>query len=95
MNNYHDILKDRNYRSMDDIFEPIDRVNRVYKYKNGKNKDYKGIILAIRSYSLEIYWDTRERKYRFIDSNIAFTGCSIKEIFKGNEEFTPIKKDRS
>jgi hypothetical protein len=84
---------DKNYPSLYDAFDLGDRVIRVYKDKNGKNKEYKGIVLAIDSNRIEVYWDTQDGKYRPNDMNIAFTNCPINEIFKGNEEYSPIKKD--
>ena len=63
------------------------------KDKNGKNNEYKGIILAIDNKGIEIYWDTKDGKYRPKDMDIAFTNCPINEIFKGTEDYTPIKKD--
>lgn len=85
--------KKRDYPSLLDAFDLGDRVKRVYKDKNGRNKEYKGIILAIDKKSIEIYWDSRDGKYRPDDMRIAFTNCPVNEIFKGNEEYTPIKKD--
>ena len=84
-------LKD--YPSLYDAFELGDRVKRIYKDKNGKNNEYKGIVLAIDKKSIEIYWDTKNGKYRPQDMHIAFTNCPINEIFKGTEDYTPIKKD--
>ena len=83
----------KNYPSLYDAFELGDRVKRMYKDKNGKDKEYKGIVLAIDKRSIEIYWDTKDGKYRPQDMNIAFTNCPINEIFKGTEEYTPIRRD--
>ena len=85
--------KEINYPSLYDAFDLGDRVKRIYKDKNGKNKEYKGIVLAIDNNGIEIYWDTRDGKYRPEDIEIAFTNCSINEIFQGNEKYTPIEKD--
>lgn len=85
--------KNKNYPSLYDAFGLGDRVKRIYKDKNGKNKEYKGIILAIDDNGIEIYWDTRDGKYRPNDMGIAFTNCPINEIFRGNEKYTPIEKD--
>lgn len=87
--------KIKNYPSLYDIFELGDRVKRVYKDKNGKNKEYKGIVLAIDNKSIEIYWDTIDGKYRPEDMNIAFSNCQIKEIFSGNEKYSSIEKDKN
>lgn len=85
--------KDKNYPSLYDAFELGDRVKRTYKDKNGTNKEYKGIILKIDDNGIEIYWDTRDGKYRPNDMDIAFTNCLINEIFQGNEKYTPIEKE--
>ena len=82
------------YPSLYDAFELGDRVRRSYKDKNGIYKEYKGIVLAIEDTSIEIYWDTLDGKYRPEDMNIAFTNCEVVEVFKGNKDFSPIKKDR-
>ena len=87
--------KNKNYPSLYDAFDLGDRVKRFYLDKNENNKEYKGIILAIDSEGVEIYWDTRDGKYRPNDMDIAFTNCPIYEIFKGSEKYSPIKKDRS
>jgi len=84
---------EKNYPSLYDTFELGDRVKRFYKNKNGNNKEYKGIILAINENEIEIYWDTKEGKYRPKDMQIAFSNCRIIEIFQGNENYSPIKKD--
>ena len=85
--------KNRNYPSLYDAFELGDRVKRFYKDKSGANKEYKGIILAIDANGIEIYWDTRDGKYRPNDMEIAFTNCPVNEIFKGSDRYSPIKKD--
>jgi len=84
----------KRYPSLYDAFELGDRVRRSYKDKNGIYKEYKGIVLAIEDTSIEIYWDTLDGKYRPEDMNIAFTNCEVVEVFKGNKDFSPIKKDR-
>jgi hypothetical protein len=84
---------EKNYPSLYDAFELGDRVKRIYKNKNGDTKEYKGIILAIDDKGVEIYWDTIDGKYRPNEMNIAFTNCPIIEIFQGNEQYTPIKKE--
>ena len=85
--------KSKNYPSLYDAFQLGDRVKRTYKDKNGKNKEYRGIVLAIDEKGIEIYWDTKDGKYRPQDMDIAFTNCQIDEIFIGTEVYTPIKKD--
>lgn len=85
--------RDQNYPSLYDAFELGDRVKRRYKDKNGKNKEYKGIVLAIDSDGVEIYWDTLNGRYMPKDLGIAFSNCPKNEIFQGNEKYSPIKKD--
>lgn len=88
--------KKETYRcpSLYDAFDLGDRVKRIYRDKNGKSQEYKGIVLAIDEKSVEIYWDTRDGKYRPKDMNIAFTTCPVNEIFKGNEYYTPLEKEK-
>ena len=86
--------KNKNYPSLYDAFELGDRVRRTYKNKNGRNKEYRGIVLAINNSGIEIYWDTRDGKYRPNDMDVAFTNCPVNEIFQGNEKYTPIEKDK-
>lgn len=85
--------KEKNYPSLLDAFELGDRVRRTYKDKNGRDREYRGIVLAIDENGIEIYWDTQDGKYRPEDMKVAFTNCHINEIFKGSVEYTPIKKD--
>jgi len=85
--------KSKNYPSLYDAFELGDRVKRMYKDRYGNNNEYRGIVLAIDSTSIEIYWDTKDGKYRPQDMNIAFTNCQINEIFGGTQKYSPIKKD--
>jgi len=81
------------YPSLYDAFNLGDRVKRVYTDKSGSPQEYRGIVLAIDNNCLEIYWDTKDGKYRPSDMDIAFTTCPLNEIFNGNEYYTPIKKD--
>ena len=80
------------YPSLYDEFELGDRVARYYKDKMGKNKEYRGIILSIEPKFIEIYWDTIDGKYRPDNMDVAFTTCPVKEIFNGNNHYSPIKK---
>lgn len=87
--------RNKNFPSLYDAFELGDRVKRSYKEKNGKVKEYKGIVLAIEEDSMEIYWDTLNGKYRPNDMSLAFTNCPIEEIYSGNGEYSPIKKEKN
>ena len=84
--------KTNNYPSLYEAFELGDRVVRNYKDKHGKDKEYKGIIMAIDEKSIEVYWDTLDGRYRPKNMKITFTNCNTNEIFKGNKDYTPIKK---
>ena len=85
--------KNDQYPSLYDAFVLGDRVKRVFRDKDGSTKEYKGIVLAIDKNSIEIYWDTRDGKFRPNGMDITFTRCSVNEIFKGNDLFTPIEKE--
>ena len=81
------------YPSLYDAFELGDRVKRRYTNDKGETKEYKGIILAIYDDAIEIYWDTENGKYRPEDMDIAFTNCSVDEIFSGDKYYTPIERE--
>ena len=85
--------KNKSYPPLYDAFELGERVKRIYKDKTGKNREYKGIVLAIDENSIEVYWDTKDGKYSPENTDMAFTNCQINEIFNGTEEYSPIKKD--
>lgn len=86
--------KEKDYPSLYDAFELGDRVKRVLIDKFGKSQEYKGIILAIDENGIEIYWDTKNGRYRPQDMDIAFTNCHIQEIFNGTGKYSPIEKDK-
>jgi hypothetical protein len=87
--------KNKNYPSLYEIFDLGDRVKRVYKDKNGKIKEYKGIVLAIDNKSIEIYWDSVDGKYRPKEMDMAFSNCQIDEIFSGTDKYSSIEKDKN
>ena len=90
-------INDENYDSFPSLYDAFnlgDRVRRIYKDKNGKRMVYKGIVLSIDEDNIEIYWDTRDGKYRPEDMNIAFTNCQKNEIFKGNQYYSPVEKEK-
>jgi hypothetical protein len=93
MANYNKKGMEKKYPSLYEAFELGDRVKRIYKNKNGKKKEYKGIVLAIEESGIEIYWDTLDGKYRPNNMGMAFTSCPIDEIFKGSKEYSPIEKE--
>lgn len=85
--------KNNEYPSLYDAFELGDRVKRTFKDTKGSNRTYKGIVLAIKNDSIEVYWDTKDGSYRPMDMDVAFTQCQIDEIYKGNEKYGPIEKE--
>ena len=85
--------KTNEYPTLYDAFKLGDRVVREYKDKFGNNKEYKGIVLAINDKRIEVYWDTLDGKYRPNNMDVTFTNCDTSEIFKGNKEYSPIKKE--
>lgn len=87
--------KGEKYPSLYDAFQLGDRVMRVYQDKYGKKTEYKGIVLKIEKKGVEVYWDTKDDKYKPGEMDVSFTHCEVEEIFKGDTEYTPIKKDRS
>jgi hypothetical protein len=82
----------KKFPSLFDAFDLGDRVKRTYKDKNGNKKEYKGIILAINKSGIEVYWDTKNGRYNPGEIDIGFTYCEIKDIFNGNDKYSPIKK---
>lgn len=82
------------YPSLYDAFDLGDRVKRFYK-ENNETKELRGIVLAINNNGLEIYWDTIDGKYRPGSMNVAFTNCSIDEIYNGSGKYSPIEKYRN
>ena len=92
--NKNENKENEEYPSLYDAFNLGDRVKRVYKEQNGKSKEYKGTVLAIDKENIEVYWDTRDGKFRPDDMDVTFTTCPIYEIFKGNDGYTPIEKEK-
>jgi len=86
--------KNKEHPSLYDAFKLGQRVIRTYEDEYGKKAKYEGIILAIDNKGLEIYWDTLDGKYKPEDMGIAFTHCNPREIFYGNEKYSPIKKEK-
>ncbi len=88
-------MKEYDYPSLYDAFQLGDRVMRSYKDKYGKKIEYKGIVLKIEKNNMEIYWDTKDGEYKPGEMGISFTNCKVEEIFRGDEYYTPIKKEKS
>ena len=84
----------KSYPSLYDAFDLGDRVKRVLYDEAGRNKEYKGIILAIDEKNVEIYWDTVNDQYRPKKMDVGFTNCSADEVFNGKNNYSPIKKER-
>ena len=83
------------YDSLYDAFQLGDRVMRIFQNKYGKKTEYKGVVLKIEKNSMEVYWDTKDGKYIPCDMDISFTNCKVEEIFRGDGNFTPIKKEKN
>jgi len=94
MNFYIRKGKNGKHPSLYDAFCLGDRVKRVYRDGNGNSREYRGIVLAIGEDSIEVYWDTLNGEYRPKDMEVAFTTCPVNEIFKGNDHYTPIEKEK-
>jgi hypothetical protein len=82
------------YPSLYDLFEPGERVRRKMKGEQGQTDVIEGIIMAMDSDQMEIYWDTLNGEYtpELIDED--FTLCSVDEVLNGNRECSPIEKKR-
>jgi len=86
--------KNKNYPSLYDAFNLGDRVKRVLYDNKGYTREYRGIVLAIDDNTVEIYWDTVDGRYRPGDMDVGFTSCSAEEVFRGNDRYSPIKKEK-
>ena len=86
--------KKEEHPSLYDAFKLGQRVMRTYEDKYGKKAKYAGIVLAIDKKGLEIYWDTFNGKYKPKEVGISFTHCNSEEVYCGNENYGPIKKDK-
>ena len=80
-------------KSLYDVFCLGDRVTRIYSDDKGTYKRYQGIILAIDSDSVKVFWDKVDGKSRYNGEDIGFDNCSREEIFYGNDYFSPIKRE--
>jgi len=86
--------KNKSYPSLYDAFDLGDRVKRVLYDDKGYTREYRGIVLAIDDSMVEIYWDTVDGRYRPKDMDVGFTSCSAEEVFRGNDRYSPIKKEK-
>lgn len=89
------LRKEKNsFPSLYDMFCLGDRVSRIYKDNSGNFAEYEGIILGINEEGIEVCWDKRNssRKRSSVE-DIGFTNCSKYEVFNGNDNFTPIKRE--
>ena len=91
----HGKKKIEKYPSLYDAFQLGDRVMRIYQDKYGRKIEYKGIVLKIEKDGMEVYWDTKDGKYKPGEMDISFTHCEVEEIFRGDGDYTSIKKDKS
>lgn len=81
------------YPSLYDAFELGDRVKRTYTGEKGDNRTYRGIVLAIKNDGIEVYWDTKDGRYRPVDMDVAFTHCQLEEVYNGTKNYGPIQKE--
>lgn len=88
-------IKSHDLPSLYDAFQLGDRVMRVYLDKFGKKTVYKGIVLKIEKNRMEVYWDNIDGRYQPDEIDISFTDCGIEEIFRGDGDYSPIKKEKS
>jgi hypothetical protein len=90
----HKKIENEKYPSLCDIFQLGDRVKRTQTNNKGIEKEYSGIIMEINDDSLEIYWDKINGIYDPKKIDCIFDNCQMNDIFNGNENFTPIKKEK-
>jgi len=50
--------------------------------------------MAIYKDGIEIFWDTLNGRYQPQEIEDVFNNYTMKDIFNGNENYSPIKKDR-
>jgi hypothetical protein len=93
-NNIKNKLKIKKYPSLFDVFQLGDRVKITYSDKNGNLDDYSGIIMGINNDSIDIFWDTLNGKYQPQKIENIFDKLKLNDIFNGNKNYSPIKKER-
>jgi len=88
------MVKDKKYeeKTLLDVFKQGDRVYQIYYDSKGDKKEYSGIVIRIKEHCMAVYWDTIDGKPV---SNIreVFTVFHESEIFNGNDNASPIKKE--
>jgi hypothetical protein len=75
-------------------FQPGDRVTRSLNKDSRSREEYEGIIMAMDSDYLEIYWDIKNGSYCPNSIEEDFTKCLLDEVCMGNLEFSPIKRKK-
>jgi hypothetical protein len=83
--------KHKEFPSLYKNFKPGERVVRSYKNESGEIEEYEGIIMAMDPDYMEIYWDTIDGEYNPDLIMDDFTLCDAKEVYDGNQEYSPIK----
>ena len=87
-------ITDKEFPSLIEAFHLGDRVKRTYYNENGNIESHSGIIMAIYNDSIDIFWDTLNGKYQPDKIKDIFNNYKIEDIFSGNKNYSPIKKDR-
>lgn len=90
----HKKIKNEKNPSLYELFKLGERVKRKYIDNNGKEIEYSGIIMGIKDDSLEIYWDKINGTYDPKNIECIFDNCQTLDIFNGDENYTPIKKEK-
>ena len=94
MSKKKEYIHEKGYPSLYDKFKPGQRVVRQYKKETGELEEYEGIIMAMDTEAMEIYWDTIDGEYspdQIVDD---FTLCDADEVYNGTQEYSPIKRKK-
>lgn len=92
--NFKNKLENKKYPSLFDVFKLGDRVKITYLKNNGNFDDYSGLIMGIYNDSIDIFWDKLNGKYQPQKIKNMFTNCKLNDIFDGNKNYSPIKKEK-
>jgi hypothetical protein len=92
--NYKNRLENKKHPSLFEVFKLGDRVKITYFKNNGNLEDYSGLIMSIYNDSIDIFWDKLNGKYQPQKIENMFTNCKLKDIFYGNKNYSPIKKEK-
>ena len=92
--NFKNRFENKKYPSLFDVFKLGDRVKITYSKNNGNLDDYSGLIMGIYNDNIDIFWDTLNGKYQPQKIKNMFTNCKLNDIFEGNKNYSPIKKEK-